>query len=80
MHLYFTVYTSYETAFTSGTTIKQDNNISGKEVVAHYISTILNLENLEDLLIIDNDFKEYIDLIIKDLSKNPDDTSKKHLE
>ena len=60
--------------------LKQDNNISGKEVVAHYISTILNLENLEDLLIIDNDFKEYIDLIIKDLSKNPDDTSKKHLE
>ena len=32
------------------------------------------------LLIIDNDFKEYIDLITKDLSKNPDDTSKKNLE
>ena len=60
--------------------MKQDNNISSKEVVAHYISTILNLENLEDLLIIDNDFREYIDLIIEDLSKKSDDTSKKNLE
>lgn len=60
--------------------LKQDNNISSKEVVAHYISTILNLENLEDLLIIDNDFREYIDLIIEDLSKKSDDTSKKYLE
>lgn len=60
--------------------LKQNNNISGKEVVAHYISTILNLENINDLLMIDNDFKKYIDLIIEDLSKKSNDTSKNHLE
>lgn len=60
--------------------LKQNNNISGKEVVAHYISTILNLENINNLLMIDNDFKKYIDLIIEDLSKKSNDTSKNHLE
>ena len=60
--------------------LKQNNNISGKEVVAHYISTILNLENIKNLLMIDNDFKKYIDLIIEDLSKKSNDTSKNHLE
>ena len=46
----------------------------------HYISTILNLENIKNLLMIDNDFKKYIDLIIEDLSKKSNDTSKNHLE
>lgn len=53
-------------------TIKQENNISGKEVVAHYISTILNKNNIDELLNIDNDFKEYVQLIINNLSKNQD--------
>ncbi len=50
--------------------IKNDNNISGKEVVAHFISTILNKNNINELLNIDNDFKEYVQLIINDLLKN----------
>ena len=53
-------------------TIKQENNISGKEVAAHYISTILNKNNIDELLNIDNDFKEYVQLIINNLSKNQD--------
>ena len=44
--------------------IKQENNISGKEVVAHYISTILDIDNKNTLLYIENDFNEYIDDIL----------------
>lgn len=46
------------------TKLKQENNLSGKEVVAHYISTILNKDNINDLLNIENDFKDYINNII----------------
>ena len=44
--------------------IKQENNISGKEVVAHYISTVLDNDNKNTLLSIENDFNDYIDDII----------------
>ena len=47
--------------------LKQDNNLSGKEVIAHYISTILSSDNISDLLNINNDFLEYINLIIKNI-------------
>ena len=47
--------------------LKQDNNLSGKEVIAHYISTILSSDNINDLLNINNDFLEYINLIIKNI-------------
>lgn len=47
--------------------LKQENNISGKEIVAHFISTILNSENINELLDIENDFKNYINLIINDI-------------
>ncbi len=46
--------------------IKQENSISGKEVVAHYISTILDATNVDKLLDINSDFKAYIDIIIND--------------
>lgn len=55
--------------------LKQENNIKGKELIAHYISTILNSENINELLNIENDFKKYIDLIISDLSKSFEDNS-----
>ena len=47
--------------------LKQDNNLSGKEVIAHYISTILSSDNISDLLNINNDFLEYINLIIRNI-------------
>ncbi len=47
--------------------LKQDNNLSGKEVIAHYISTILSPDNISDLLNINNDFLEYINLIIRNI-------------
>lgn len=56
--------------------LKQDNNLSGKEVIAYYISTILSLDNINDLLNINNDFLEYINLIIK----NIDNKSTKNVE
>lgn len=47
--------------------IMQENRLSGKEVVAHYISAILNNNNLNQLLNIENDFKDYIERIIKNI-------------
>ena len=54
--------------------IKQENRLgSAKEVVAHYISTILTPENTKSLLTIDNDFKSYIKDIIADIQNNNSD-------
>lgn len=44
--------------------LQHENNLSGKEVVAHYISTILNKNNINELLTIENDFNDYINKII----------------
>ena len=48
--------------------LKQENNLSGKEVVAHFISTIIESQNVNELLDIQNDFKEYVDNIISQFS------------
>ena len=61
-------------------TLKQENDLSGKEITAHYISTILTSQNIRDLLEIENDFKEYIKLIIDDLSPKVDNNIKDDLE
>ncbi len=51
--------------------IKQENRLgSAKEVIAHYISTVLTPENTKNLLTIDNDFKSYIEEIIVDIQNN----------
>lgn len=50
--------------------IENKNNIKGKEVVAHFISVMITLENIDTLLNIENDFKEYINLITNDISNN----------
>lgn len=47
--------------------ISQENRLSGKEVIAHYISTIINNDNLNELLNIENDFKQYIQKIINNI-------------
>lgn len=47
--------------------ISQENQLSGKEVIAHYISTIINNDNLNELLNIENDFKQYIQKIINNI-------------
>lgn len=62
--------------------LKQENNISGKEIVAHYISTILNAENINELLKIENDFKDYINLIIDNIcnSNNNENNFENDLE
>jgi predicted ATP-dependent endonuclease of OLD family len=49
--------------------ISLDNNISGKEIVAHFISTLINKENIENILNVNNDFSEYIGIVIKDLKR-----------
>lgn len=50
--------------------ICQENRLSGKEIIAHYISTIINNDNLNQLLNIENDFKQYIQDIIKNIEKS----------
>lgn len=51
--------------------LKQENKLGGaKEVIAHYISTILTEDNINQLLSIENDFKEYINDIIYDIENN----------
>lgn len=40
--------------------IKNENRISGKEIVAHYISTILNENNVNEVLDLNSDFLESI--------------------
>lgn len=51
--------------------IKSEEKVSGKEVVAHYIASIINKENVSDYINIESDFKEYVDLIMEDIcSKN----------
>ena len=45
--------------------LRQENSLGkAKEVVAHYISTILTTDNINNLLVIDNDFKDYVMNII----------------
>lgn len=60
--------------------LKQENNLSGKEIIAHYISTILNPDNINDMLNINNDFLEYINLMINDLDNKLDETTETDLE
>ena len=51
--------------------LKQENSLGkAKEVVAHYISTILTADNINNLLVIDNDFKDYVMDIINCISDN----------
>lgn len=51
--------------------LRQDNSLGkAKEVVAHYISTILTADNINNLLVIDNDFKDYVMGIINCISDN----------
>lgn len=50
--------------------ISQENRLSGKEVIAHYISTIINNDNLKELLNIENDFKQYIQKIINNTQES----------
>ena len=57
------------------TELQQEYNISGKELVAHFIASIIDSENINELLNIENDFKEYINLIIDDLSRSSDTSS-----
>lgn len=47
--------------------ICQENRLSGKEIKAYYISTVINNNNLNQLLNIENDFKQYIQTIIKNI-------------
>ena len=47
--------------------LKSQEKLSGKEIVAHYIASILNKDNINDYLQIDNDFKDYINQIISDI-------------
>ena len=52
-------------------TLRQENSLGkAKEVVAHYISTILTADNINNLLVIDNDFKDYVMDIINCISDN----------
>lgn len=51
--------------------LRQENSLGkAKEVVAHYISTILTADNINNLLVIDNDFKDYVMVIINCISDN----------
>ncbi len=51
--------------------LRQENSLGkAKEVVAHYISTILTADNINNLLVIDNDFKDYVMDIINCISDN----------
>lgn len=50
--------------------ITQENRLSGKEVIAHYISTIINNDNINELLNIENDFKQYIQKIINNIQES----------
>lgn len=51
--------------------LRQENSLGkAKEVVAHYISTILTTDNINNLLVIDNDFKDYVMNIINCISDN----------
>lgn len=51
--------------------LKQENKLGGaKEVIAHYISTVLTPENTSNLLNVENDFKIYIEDIIADIQNN----------
>lgn len=51
--------------------LRQENSLGkAKEVVAHYISTILTADNINNLLMIDNDFKDYVMDIINCISDN----------
>ena len=51
--------------------LRQENSLGkAKEVVAHYISTILTTDNINNLLVIDNDFKDYVMDIINCISDN----------
>lgn len=60
--------------------LKQENNISGKEIVAHYISTILNAKNINELLKIENDFKDYINLIIDSICSSNNNENENNFE
>lgn len=48
--------------------IKSEEKVSGKEIVAHYIASIINKGNVSDYINIESDFKEYVDLIMDDIS------------
>lgn len=51
--------------------LRQENSLGkAKEVVSHYISTILTADNINNLLMIDNDFKDYVMDIINCISDN----------
>ena len=47
--------------------ICQENRLSGKEIIAYYISTVINSNNLNQLLNIENDFEQYIQKIINNI-------------